>query len=118
MDKLDLMFSEINEMIESVIGETGREYTIGKFTGIGWLDFHYVCSTYDGMYPRISLKKQSSGVHLYVMSPDYGLLAEYEDVFGKSGLGKGCIRVKTLTADRMAGLRDIVEKVKAMHEGE
>ena len=108
----------MNDMVEHVMGIVGKTFTVGKFTGLGWLDFHYVCSTYDGMYPRISLKKQSNGVHLYVMSPDDGLLAEYEDVFGKSGIGKGCIRIKTLTPERMAGLREIVEKVKAMHEGE
>ena len=116
MDKLDVLYGKILMLIETEVGVQGTPFTAGKFEGVGWLDFHYVCSTYDGKYPRIALKKQANGVHVYIMSSEYGILAEYVDIFGKTAIGKGCVRVKLLTEEREAGLVELIRRVKRLHE--
>ena len=116
MDQLDVLYDQILTLIETEVGAKAKPFTAGKFEGVGWLDFHYVCSTYDGIYPRIALKKQANGVHVYVMSPEYGILSEYVDIFGKTAIGKGCVRIKLLTESREASLIELVKRVKRLHE--
>ena len=109
MEKLEALFAEIAELISTRVGEAGKPFTAGKFTGLGWLDFPYRTTDYDGPYPRIALKTQSDAVHVYVMSRDPDMLQEYVNVFGKTGIGKGCIRIKKLTPERQAALIEIVD---------
>ncbi|MCL2574639.1 MAG: DUF1801 domain-containing protein [Defluviitaleaceae bacterium] len=111
MDKLDMLFSEIKEIIDGCAGEVGRDFVCGSFEGMGWLNFHYKCTTYDGLYPRIALKCQKKKVHLYVMMwrPDgEPVLAKYENLFGKSNVGKGCLRIKSLDDARVDAIRELV----------
>jgi len=115
MDQLEALYIEIEGLIEERLGEKGKPFTVGKFSGLGWLDFHYRCSTYEGLYPRISLKRQANAVHVYVMHVAYGLLKDYVDIFGKTGIGKGCIRIKKLTPERHDALLEIVDKVWEGH---
>lgn len=111
-----MLYEEILALLEEVIGEKGKSFTVGKFSGIGWLDFHYKCTTYDGLYPRISLKQQANGVHIYVMSGEAEFLNEFIDIFGKSAIGKGCVRIKKLTPERQDGIVKMVEKIKNRSE--
>lgn len=106
-----VLYDRIKKIINEVVGEEGVEYTLGKFTGDGWLNFHYVCSTYDGQYPRVSLKQQKAGVHVYIMLWIEGkpILENYIDVFGKTAVGKGCLRLKKLTDEGEVALREIIQ---------
>jgi hypothetical protein len=116
MEKLEQLHNEIKELIEEHVGEKAKTFTLGKFSGLGWLEFHYICSTYDRLYPRIVLKCQSNAIHVYIMSREYGLLERYISVFGKTGLGKGCIRIKKLTPERQEALIEIISKVLEGHK--
>jgi hypothetical protein len=111
MNNMDNLFDEIKNMIDKATGEAGREFSLGKFEGLGWLDFHYSCSTYDGLYPRIALKQYANAVHFYAMLWIDGksVIEDYSNVFGKSSVGKGCIRIKKLTDERRDALLEIIQ---------
>ncbi|TLG72504.1 hypothetical protein [Culicoidibacter larvae] len=103
------IYEQINQLISNITGVHGKEYTIGKFTGLGWLNFHYVCSTYDGPYPRISLKQYEKTVNVYyaLWEDGQGVVEGYKDVFGKSNVGKNCIRIRKLDEQKIAALEEL-----------
>ena len=109
------LYHEILSLIERTVGEPARPFTCGKFDGVGWLDFHYVCSTYDGAYPRLALKQQKNAVHVYLMLWIDGIpvLERYMSLFGKSAVGKGCLRLKKLDPAKEAALVEIVQLAMA-----
>ena len=109
MEDLRNLHDEIAGIIERETGETGRDFAQGKFEGLGWLNFHYKCTTYDGPYPRIALKIQKNAVHLYLMVWVDGEppLKRYAELFGKSAIGQGCLRIKFLNDDRRKAVAEI-----------
>ena len=113
MDKLDMLYNEILTFITNALGVPGEPFTAGKFTGVGWLYFHYKSASYNGMYPRIALKRQMHSVNVYVMGKDDHLLDAYAADFGKTAVGKGCIRIKNLTPVRKARLLQLVNELAA-----
>jgi len=109
MEDLQNLHDEIVGIIERETGETGYDFAQGKFEGLGWLNFHYKCSTYDGPYPRIALKIQKNAVHLYLMVWVDGEppLKRYTELFGKSAVGQGCLRIKFLDDRRREAVAEI-----------
>ena len=110
MDKIKSLYDEIEHMIVSEVGVQGHPFIYGKFEGLGWLDFQYTSSAYEGPCPKIALKQQKNAVHLYVMSQTQGqpLLEKYVPIFGKTAVGKGCLRIKTLNEARRNAITEIV----------
>lgn len=110
MTELDHLYQQLRHIINEETATIGQPYTYGAFTGLGWLNFHYTCSTYDGPYPRMSLKQFDKAVHFYIMLWINGkpILDDYVTVFGKSAVGKGCLRFKKLTPEREMALREII----------
>ena len=110
MEDLRNLQDEIARIIERESGETGHDFTNGAFEGLGWLNFHYRCSTYDGPYPRIALKLQKNAVHLYLMVWVDGEppLKRYAELFGKSAVGRCCLRIKFLDDERRKAIAEIV----------
>ena len=111
---MDELYSEIKNIIEKQAQKAGELFESGKFSGLGWYFYHYKCSTYDGPYPRICLKQQKNGVHVYTALWQDGksVLEDYVDVFGKSAIGKGCIRIKKMTPARKEALLEILDLAK------
>ncbi|MCL1987897.1 MAG: hypothetical protein FWG64_08005 [Firmicutes bacterium] len=106
VDKLDSLYNGILELFTSELGNehrNGTEYTIGKFTGIGFLFPKEDCEK----PPLISLKRQKNAVHIYAIN-----LEKYAPIFGKSAVGKGCIRVKSLNNERLQAIKEIISKNK------
>lgn len=114
MDELQSLYYEIKSLIDEETGELGQEYEYGKFKGLGWLVYNYSNTSYEGPLPRISLKLQKSAVHVYVMLWINGkpVLENYVHVFGKSAVGKGCLRIKKLDAERKRALKEIIAAAK------
>ena len=110
MSDLQNLYNEIEQLINSEAGESGRPFVYGKFEGVGWLNFHYSCTAYEGPYPRIALKQQKNAIHFYVMLWVEGksILENYIHIFGKTSIGKGCIRIKKLSDERKNALSEIV----------
>ena len=96
MIDLEQLYQQVETLIEQRVGVEGTPFVCGKFEGLGWLYYHYKCSTYEGPYPRISLKQQKNAIHFYIMLWIDGVpvLERYIEVFGKSAVGKGCLRIK------------------------
>jgi len=109
-DTLQPLYDEIKNTIENEVGEPGYNFAYRSFEGQGWLNFHYVCSTYEGQYPRIVLKQQKEAVHFYVMLWVDGkpILENYTSIFGKSSVGKSCIRIKKLNDERRNAIVEII----------
>ena len=105
------LYKKMKSLIEEITGEPGHQVVCGKFEGEGWLMYHYVCSTYDGMYPRVSIKQQKNAVHFYVMLWIAGkpILERYAYLFPKSAMGKGCLRLKKLSSETEQVLREVVQ---------
>jgi len=116
MDALQSLYYEIKNLIDEGVGEPGHEYEYGKFKGLGWLDFDYANTNYEGPFPRISLKLQKNAVHVYVMMWIDGkpILENYVNIFGKSAVGKGCLRIKKLNDERKRALEEIIMITKRL----
>jgi len=104
-------YQEIYQLIKETSGQEGTEFEIGAFSGLGWLYAPYKSTTFDGLYPKLVLKQQKQAVHVYVTLFENGksLLENYTEVFGKSAIGKSCIRIKKLTPERKAALLELIE---------
>lgn len=102
------MYQQIIDLINYETGEEAQVYSIGKFTGLGWLHD-------SSNEPRITIKEYNNSVHIYAYLWDkdenhHHVLAS---IFGKSGVGKTCIRIKTLNSDKIDAIKDIVARLKA-----
>ena len=110
MGNRDALYNEIKSLIDREVGGLGVDFTAGKFTGIGWLFFHYKCTSYDGLYPRISLKQYPDSVHIYfhLFKDGQSELDSFVDIFGKSAVGKGCVRLKKWNEERKDALNELI----------
>ena len=117
---MDELFNNIKTMFDTLTQEKGYEYTVGAFSGTGWLEFHYVCSSYDGPYPRMSLKQYDKTVNAYFFLYEQGasVVEKMGEIFGKSNVGKSCIRIRKLNDERIEALKFLVEKSLEVHEKE
>ena len=105
---MDTLYQKLIQIIEEELQEKGKTYTVGKFTGLGWL-FPLKA---DGV-PKVSLKQYEKTVNLYLFPKEAGepLLPKYEDVFKKSNMGKSCLRLKKLDAKKIAAISSLLQKV-------
>jgi ferredoxin-fold anticodon binding domain-containing protein len=103
---MDELYQQLVTIIEAELQATGKEYTVGKFTGLGWLFPKEV----DVPIPAISVKQYAKTVNLYLIPIVNGtsILDEYEATFKKSNMGKGCIRLRNLTADKEKAVRELI----------
>ena len=107
------LYEQLKTIIETETDLSGTVYTSGKFTGIGWFPFNYKTTTYEQELYLISLKEYEKTVNLYVMHWVDGenIVGQYVDVFGKSAVGKGCIRIKKLSPEREHVVRLLVQQI-------
>lgn len=87
-----------------------------SITLLGYGFVPYKTSSYDGMWPLISMAPQKNSLNLYVMVYENGkpIIEQYKEVFGKSNIGKGCIRIKKFSGPRQVAVSDMI-KVVAQH---
>lgn len=104
---METLYQELIRIIEEELHEHGEEYTLGKFTGIGWS----FPERTDGA-PKISLKKYEKSVNLYLYPTENGepLLPRYEKIFKKGNIGKGCLRIKKLNNEKITTIRFLLHK--------
>lgn len=105
---MESLSEKLNEIITAELNETGKMYTIGKFTGIGWRFNDKVTGE-----PKVSLKQYDKTVNLYFFPQEDGqpLLPLYEGVFKKSNMGKSCVRLKNLDDKKIAAIRQLLQKI-------
>lgn len=105
---MDILYQELIQIIEKELQEKGNEYTVGKFTGLGW----YFPEGQNGV-PKVSLKKYEKSVNLYFFPHENGepLLSRYENVFKKGNMGKGCLRIKNLSTEKATIIELLLQKI-------
>lgn len=109
---MDNLYNELIELLDKLTNQKGKNFTMGKFEGIGWIDNLYSSNTHNGIYPMISLRKYDKTVNMYVMNWNESNVINinnYIEVFGSSSIGKSCIRIKKLSESRIAAIKEIVE---------
>ena len=104
------IYNTIACLIEDELGDNGKAYTMGKFTGRGWL-----FPEGEHTVPAISLKQYEKTVNLYILPTDSGasVLERYQPIFKKSNIGKGCLRVRRLDEAKIEAIRELVQLVKS-----
>ena len=110
---MEELYQEIYQLMKDETGQEGRDFAIGAFSGLGWLYAPYKSASFDGLYPKICLKEQKNAVHVYVtlFVDGKSVIENYTAIFGKSAIGKSCIRVKKLTRQRREALEEIINLV-------
>ncbi|MFV0560190.1 MAG: hypothetical protein ACK5NA_05690 [Enterococcus sp.] len=106
------LFTQIQQLIEQETNLPGESFTVGKFTGIGWLFTQP--SPDEPASPMIAIKQYAKTVNVYVPidEDEPPLVEQYAHIFGKSNLGKTCIRISSLTPARLDALKLLVNKIK------
>lgn len=111
------LFIELYQFINQVTGGEGVLFKTSPeaMTIVGYYVVPYKTSTYDGEYPLISIVPQKNNISIYVMVTIDGkfLVPEYAEVFGKSNIGKSCIRIKAMTDLKYQALEGLLEKAMA-----
>ncbi|GMC01237.1 MULTISPECIES: hypothetical protein [Enterococcus] len=105
-------YTQIKQLIEQETNQAGKSFTVGKFTGIGWLFIQH--SPEEPASPLIAVKQYAKTVNIYVPIDENEppLVEQYAQIFGKSNLGKTCIRISSLTPTRLDALKALVQKIK------
>lgn len=108
-------YKEIGEFIDQTIQQTPLYKDRGLhqsesvvLLGYGFKPYKNTC--YDGVWPLIGMAKQKNSLNLYVMIYKDGksILDDYKDIFGKSNVGVGCIRIKKMNEIRKKAIEDII----------
>ncbi|ASZ06642.1 hypothetical protein [Enterococcus thailandicus] len=105
-------YTQIKQLIEQETNQAGKSFTVGKFTGIGWLFIQH--SPEEPASPLIAVKQYAKTVNIYVPIDENEppLVEQYAQIFDKSNLGKTCIRISSLTPTRLDALKALVQKIK------
>lgn len=106
--------NQIQDLITHEIGEAGQAFSLGKFHGIGWIQYPEGSNLDPSDYPLIALKKYEKSVNLYayLWDTDPVYYKHLESIFGKSAMGKSCIRIKKLNHERIQAIVDILNRLK------
>ncbi len=105
------LIKEIIKIIEEELKEKGTLFkTNNDMALIGYKYIDYKNSNYDGKWPIVSVAPQKNNISVYIFAFNNGkYIAEiYADVFGKSNVGKSCIRIKKLNKKREKSLREML----------
>lgn len=83
-----------------------------SFVGVGYNFLPYKNTCYDGVWPQISMTVQKNNVSVYIMYFPNGkpIVEEYINVFGKSNVGKSCIRIKKLDVEKLLAFQSIFSR--------
>ena len=102
------MFDEICNLISSEVDEVPKEYSVGKFHGLGWL---FIGNIEDSS-PLIAIKEYEKTVNVYFFLFEDGrsVIEDYQEVFKKSNLGKSCICLRSLTDEKRLALRKLAKQ--------
>lgn len=108
---------ELIRLIDDVISKTAPELKRQLFTGksitmVGYGEMLWQSSSSRGVWPLISLAPQKHTVNLYIAAEKEGIpLPQYFiDSFGKTAIGKNCIRIRSVKTLDTSILRELVRE--------
>ncbi len=110
------LFLELVNFVNERLGTTGKIFTsqsTSKMTMIGYHLVEYKNSCYDGDWPLVAIAPQQNTINVYIMIVIDGkyLVPEYSNYFGKSNVGKSCIRIRSMNDLKYQGLEQILAMV-------
>ncbi len=111
LGKFKCIALEIDEIISgSNLYKDRNLHVTDSVTLLGYGFKPYKNTCYDGKWPMISMSPQKNSLNLYVMiyENDKNIISDYVEVFGKSNVGVGCIRIKVLNDNRIAAIKEII----------
>lgn len=108
---------ELIRLIDKIISETAphlkRElYSAPSITMIGYSEISLKTASAEGVWPLISLAPQKQTVNLYIAAKKDGVpLPQYFiESFGKSAVGKSCVRIRSLKTLKQDILRELIRE--------
>ncbi|MFV0288061.1 MAG: hypothetical protein ACK5HR_01225 [Mycoplasmatales bacterium] len=105
------LFIELYELIVKELKLKGSIFQTKS--GKTMIGFKYV-EYKEGVWPIVAIAPQKNNISIYIsaMENKTYLVEKYGIDFGKSNLGKTCLRIKTMTPEREKALKKILQKVK------
>ncbi len=109
-----LLFQELYHYLNQKLAAKGQLFTSNKMSMIGYHFVDYKTSTYDGKWPLIALAPQKKTINLYIMvfKDNQGIAELYKDVFGKSNVGKSCIRIRKMNEQKYQAIDEMIGYIK------
>ncbi len=107
------LFKELYQILKEEIAQEGTLFkTDSNMTMIGFKYIKYQNTNYNGMWPLIAIAPQKNNISIYVLAleNDEYIVQKYGKEFGKSNIGKSCIRIKKLDEKRIESLKVIIQK--------
>ncbi len=108
---------ELIRLIDKIIGETAPDlkrelYSAPSITMVGYGEMPLNTATAEEVWPLISLAPQKHTVNLYIAAEKDGVpLPQYFiESFGKSAVGKSCIRIRSLKTLNQEVLRELIRE--------
>ncbi len=107
------LFLQLVNFVNEKLGTHGKLFTsqtATKMTMIGYNLVEYKNSCYDGDWPLVAIAPQQNTINIYIMIVVDGnyLVPEYSKYFGKSNVGKSCIRIRSMNDLKYQGLEQIL----------
>ncbi len=111
------LFLELVSYLNNKLGQTGEIFTSkseSEMTMVGYYLTTYKNSCYDGKWPLVAIAPQQNTVNIYVMLVEDGeyIVPKYSNYFGKSNVGKSCIRIRNMNDLKYNGLEQLLQAVK------
>lgn len=114
------LFLNIYQFMNQVVGTDGVLFRDGQsqMSIIGYLFVPYQTQNSKRQYPLISIAPQKNNISIYVMVRSNGesLTTKYQHIFGKSNVGKSCIRIKTMNDHKYLGLEQLISDAMTIIE--
>lgn len=111
------LLSQIYYFMNEVIGDEGKLFTSDSspMSMIGYCFVPYKTAVNTAPYPLISIAPQKNNISIYIMGVVDGqfIVPNYAPIFGKSNIGKSCIRIKTMNEDKYEALAEILKRTIA-----
>ena len=108
---------ELIRLIDKIIIESAPELSRKLFSGssitmVGYGEMTWKTASADGIWPLISLAPQKNSVNLYIAAEkeEIPLPQYFIDSFGKSAIGKNCIRIRSINKLDPHVLKELVRE--------
>ncbi len=86
-------------------------------SGMSMVAYHlidYKNTYYDGKWPLLAIAPQKNTINVYafVLIEGHYVAETFAEVFGKSNVGKSCIRIRKMNSERYTALKTIIGILK------
>ena len=112
-DKHEDLIRSIDHIIQKTAPDLKRQlFSMSSITMVGYGEMPLNTSSDDEIWPLISLAPQKNSVNLYITAEKDGvpLPQYYIDSFGKTAVGKSCIRIRSIKKLNTDVLKELIRE--------